>query len=493
MSIEIIAPDHKKHIFLCDKIDFHISHLFGKIIYDWTLNEKKTILFLKKTRVTKIIDLRKTPEELFTNFKTNTKNEIHRIEKNRKGVEIDYYASAKSTTVLVEQMFQEKAISRIKESLYQIPPDNVQYLTISHEKQLMVAHSYLLDQKTKTVLLRTSASLFRAKDSIQRNLIGSLNRYLHWQAILHFKKHGYWFYDLGGLGFIEEYNDPASSIQNICKFKNSFGGELKHVYQFIPIHNEIAKSRFFCRCKIIAKLFCPVQGKENRVLFMNYLENKFPVLYEIRHYNRIQFKSPYLALLNWFETRLYLKLDRWKKVDFYTQISPVEKQARKVASTLMRDIPFILKKMKCLGVQRNEKCIDIGCGKGYVISRFANYFSFVTGIELSREATDIAKINLKKLKIKNVSILNVDARSFVDIDQYTVFYLFNPFDATVTSCVADNISESARRKPRRILVVYNNPIHADVFLQKGFSMIDSIERLFPCHFYELKQNVWTKI
>lgn len=70
------------------------------------------------------------------------------------------------------------------------------------------------------VRLYYSASLFRAEDRDLQGVIGRLNRWLHWQDILEFKRHGFQAYDLGGL-FSDESSPVAAGIN---RFKEEFGG-----------------------------------------------------------------------------------------------------------------------------------------------------------------------------------------------------------------------------------------------------------------------------
>lgn len=70
------------------------------------------------------------------------------------------------------------------------------------------------------VRLYYSASLFRAEDKDLQSVIGRLNRWLHWQDILEFRRRGFQVYDLGGL-FSDESSPVAAGIN---RFKEEFGG-----------------------------------------------------------------------------------------------------------------------------------------------------------------------------------------------------------------------------------------------------------------------------
>ncbi len=81
--------------------------------------------------------------------------------------------------------------------------------------KLLVCHTYVMDDVRARLL--HSVSQFRTDESVTTNIIGFANRYLHYQDMLYFKKLGKRQYDWGGAG-------KAEDVENITKFKESFGG-----------------------------------------------------------------------------------------------------------------------------------------------------------------------------------------------------------------------------------------------------------------------------
>jgi len=130
------------------------------------------------------------------------------------------------------------------------------------------------------------------------------------------------------------------------------------------------------------------------------------------------------------------------------------------------------KVLKALKITPGDAIIDFGCGKGGVLITLAKYpFAKITGIELSPKLVAIAKQNLSRLKIKNVSIALSDAADFTDLDDYNFFYFFNPFPCNVMGAVMANISISLAKKPRKATIIYFNPechetvIHGSLFVK----------------------------
>jgi hypothetical protein len=47
--------------------------------------------------------------------------------------------------------------------------------------------------------------------------------------------------------------------------------------------------------------------------------------------------------------------------------------------------------------------------------------------------------------------------------------MFNPFDEIIMSAVVNNIFESLQNNPRRLYVIYVNPLHKEQFLKAGYT------------------------
>jgi hypothetical protein len=84
--------------------------------------------------------------------------------------------------------------------------------------EVHVWHAYVVSDGRARLLY--SASLFREQDKILQAVIGRLNRWLHWQDMLEFKRRGFRIYDFGGL-FSDESSAMAAGIN---RFKEEFGG-----------------------------------------------------------------------------------------------------------------------------------------------------------------------------------------------------------------------------------------------------------------------------
>ncbi|HEY4348241.1 MAG TPA: methyltransferase domain-containing protein [Gaiellaceae bacterium] len=101
-------------------------------------------------------------------------------------------------------------------------------------------------------------------------------------------------------------------------------------------------------------------------------------------------------------------------------------------------------------VEPDATIVDVGCGKGrslnWLIGRFPG--NAIVGIELD---PDVCAATARRLRRRaNVTIVCGDATTLLPPDA-TVFYLFNPFDATVMGRFAAALLE----RPAATVVYYN--------------------------------------
>lgn len=126
-----------------------------------------------------------------------------------------------------------------------------------------------------------------------------------------------------------------------------------------------------------------------------------------------------------------------------------------------------------IAAKKLQHFLDIGCGKGRAMCVAAHKgFTKVTGIDFSKDLCKNAEKNLAKTKQLlpklQYKIYNNDAFYFdipIDVD---CIFLFNPFDEIIMSGVVENIIISLEQKPRKLVVVYANPLHKELFLQNEF-------------------------
>lgn len=105
--------------------------------------------------------------------------------------------------------------------------------------------------------------------------------------------------------------------------------------------------------------------------------------------------------------------------------------------------------------------VDVGCGKGRVLCCACRLvLRKVVGIEVNPVLVDLARRNASVVRGQRslVEVLEMPAEEY-DYSDATGIYLYNPFGAPIMEKVCSRIDESCRRHPRKVQLVYANPLH----------------------------------
>ncbi len=118
--------------------------------------------------------------------------------------------------------------------------------------------------------------------------------------------------------------------------------------------------------------------------------------------------------------------------------------------------------------------LDMGSGKGRALCIAAHKgFNQVTGLDFSKALCTAATENLTKTKQQiptfNFKVINNDAFYFEIPDDVDCIFFFNPFDEIIMSAVVNNIFTSLQSNPRKMNIIYVNPLHKELFLKAGFT------------------------
>lgn len=113
--------------------------------------------------------------------------------------------------------------------------------------------------------------------------------------------------------------------------------------------------------------------------------------------------------------------------------------------------------------------IDYGAGKGRALILAADLgFRRVVGVELfeslyTEARRNIAAFAARDARAEAIELFCMDAAAFRPPAGDLFCYFYNPFDDVVMRKVLANIQAAHEAAPRRILIAYSNPLHADVF------------------------------
>lgn len=208
-----------------------------------------------KTYITNLINYENI-NNLFSNLNNTTRNAINRC--NKEGYFIVHIASDAITKQHIKGFIRTlRGMYKEKNIKSKVNKKNI----INHIKNNAIILSYSTDGKTNytyhmyvhdshNCVLWFSCSLFRNK-TIDKNLIGRLNRFHHYDDLAYFKSKNYTNYDWGGVSSFENPN-------GIDLFKYSFPGEKKTVYSYAIAHSK--KGVCFSKIKSIQTIR---SGKQN--------------------------------------------------------------------------------------------------------------------------------------------------------------------------------------------------------------------------------------
>jgi hypothetical protein len=168
---------------------------------------------------TRCIDLRVGRDLLFAGMNSTGRNEVRRADKLESRLELRRN-DARSQADFFHLLSRFISLSHYTHPLSQHRYH--QYLEVADvgvayvDDIPVVGHLLLPDINTRCVRLTFSASI-RILGGPKQNLIGQVNRWLHWQEFLWYLSAGYATYDWGG----------ANLNSGIGAFKRTFGGEMR--------------------------------------------------------------------------------------------------------------------------------------------------------------------------------------------------------------------------------------------------------------------------
>jgi len=182
--------------------------------------------------ITVINELRKSDDEIISEFKKNVRYEIRRAI--REGVVISHIdrneISHKSSTVAAFVKAYEDCAKSIdgynlmdafsERKLHNFIENKCVHFSVAKKDDLKVYHVYVHDEKEAVLIY--SISNFR-DDKENEYLAGMANKLLHFDDMKYFRNLGLSIYDWGNISSEDNPN-------GIDKFKMSFGGNVKRLY-----------------------------------------------------------------------------------------------------------------------------------------------------------------------------------------------------------------------------------------------------------------------
>ncbi len=159
------------------------------------------------------------------------------------------------------------------------------------------------------------------------------------------------------------------------------------------------------------------------------------------------------------------------------------------------DYKSFRKVMQHVKIRANKDVfLDYGSGMGRVLIMAANYpFRKVVGVELSPKLNRIALSNIqnvrKKLKCKDIEVVQADAAAYCLPSKVTVIYFYAPFSGETLNRVLDNVQNSLILEPRKLTIICRNPYYLEKGLHRHNWMAKCVEfRNFSRHTYAIYES-----
>jgi hypothetical protein len=130
--------------------------------------------------------------------------------------------------------------------------------------------------------------------------------------------------------------------------------------------------------------------------------------------------------------------------------------------------------------------VDFGSGKGRTLLMASDYaFRRILGVELLPALNRDALANLSKYRSESqkcfaMESICADATMFAFPEEPIVLFLFNPFPESGLRRVIANLEQSLRERPRKIYVLYHNPLLKSVFAECA-----ALEKIGGTHQYAM--------
>jgi SAM-dependent methyltransferase len=170
----------------------------------------------------------------------------------------------------------------------------------------------------------------------------------------------------------------------------------------------------------------------------------------------------------WYAFRAFI-LEKPKGLDFHLRNKQLKiKSGGKSQGYAITPESHLKQIFATLNITNKNNFIDIGCGKGFVLTKAAKQpYNKITGIDFVPEMIKIAEKNISILKLQNrINLFLADATEF-SYDEYDHLFLYNPFSADILKLVVNRIIESLERIPRDLTVIYFHPSDHRIFMETG--------------------------
>jgi lipid II:glycine glycyltransferase (peptidoglycan interpeptide bridge formation enzyme) len=311
---------------------------------------------------------------------------------------------------------------------------------------------------------------------------------VYWSAMKWAKENGYHWFDLGGVlptsvpALLSGGRDDLDALSGPDRYKARFGGQ---VFRYPPpvelIPNPIVRAGYDMARQTAAGRHLVAWAKRksragDRTIPLdrpNRQAGNRPGRGRVIGYvfEKVV-KPPYVGARHFvgsvlFDRRYHVETDGEVSVAELGLSDPRSVSYQPAGVTRLRRI------LPPREVSGDDVFIDFGSGKGRAVLQAALHYPFrrIYGVELSELVFEIALRNLDmcrdRLRCRDVRLIRADAATFDIPDDVTVAHFFNPFVGNLFETVIRRLLESVDRHPRRLRIVYGNPVEEAALMRTG--------------------------
>ncbi len=182
--------------------------------------------------------------------------------------------------------------------------------------------------------------------------------------------------------------------------------------------------------------------------------------------------------------------ERWLRIQTTGKVDPLTSEGIHYTP-----LPYVMvfRMLRQIAPEPEDVFVDIGCGKGRVLCCASRLpMRKVVGIEQNPVLAREAQENVQRVRGARapVELITGSAEDY-DYASATLIYLYNPFNARITERVMERIFASWRAAPRRLQIVYANPVHESVLTNQSWLSKEGFwpASMFPGFGYEVA--FWT--
>lgn len=189
--------------------------------------------YIREMFYTKLIDLRRSEDEILADFSQNVRRHIRRAD--REGVTYEESTDMDEFVRFFNRFARQKKLSYwLNAETLKIKNKHYRITRAVKDGEVLFAHLYRCDEEKRRAVYIYGCSILKDESRPFSNVvIGSANRGLHFYDMRMLKSANFHFYDLGGYA----HDTMDQELININRFKDELGGTLvcEANYRSVPM------------------------------------------------------------------------------------------------------------------------------------------------------------------------------------------------------------------------------------------------------------------